>query len=206
VSDAAEPLREIDASDDPLEQFERWFAVARERSGLRDPNTMALATAAADGAPAVRMVLLKGHDDRGFVFFTNYGSRKGDELAENPHAALLFYWDPLGRQVRIEGPVMRATREETEAYAHARPRGSQLSALASPQSRPVSSREELEGTVTDLRERWTGVAELPVSESWGGFRLTPERYEFWQHRDDRLHDRLQYTRVGDGWERVRLAP
>jgi pyridoxamine 5'-phosphate oxidase len=206
MSDHAEPLRETDASPDPLEQFERWFAEAREHSGLRDPNAMALATATGDGIPSVRMVLLKGADARGFVFFTNYGSRKGGELAGNPRAALLFHWDALGRQVRIEGPVVPVTREETEDYARSRPRGSQLSALASPQSRPVGSREELEALVAELTERFSETDELPVSAAWGGFRLAPERYEFWQHRDDRLHDRLQYTHSGGAWERVRLAP
>jgi pyridoxamine 5'-phosphate oxidase len=152
------------------------------------------------------MVLIKQADESGFVFFTNYDSRKGGELTSNPRAALLFYWDPLGRQVRIEGPVRRTTPEESTAYARSRPRASQVSALASQQSRTVQSREALEARVAELTQRYEG-AELPLSDGWGGFRVTPESFEFWQHRDDRLHDRLRYTpQPGGGWALDRLSP
>jgi pyridoxamine 5'-phosphate oxidase len=201
----AQPLREEDADPNPFAQFERWFAEATH-AGVRMPEAAAVATAAADGKPSVRMVLVKETVERGFVFYTNYESRKGSELAANPRAALLFYWDPLGRQVRIEGPVERLTAAESAAYVRSRPHGSQLSALASPQSRVVESREELERRVAEQAARYAG-GDLAVPENWGGFRLTPETFEFWQHREDRLHDRLRYSR-GDAaaWRIERLAP
>ncbi|MGZ4202898.1 MAG: pyridoxamine 5'-phosphate oxidase [Thermoleophilaceae bacterium] len=187
---------------DPLTQFAAWFAEAGE-AGIRMPEAVALATATPDGAPSARMVLMKGFDERGFVFFTNYESRKGAELAANPRAALLFHWDALGRQVRIEGPVERTSREESGDYMRSRPPGSQLSALASPQSRPVESREWLEARVAEL----AGAGEQPLPEHWGGYRLRPESYEFWQHRDDRLHDRIAYRPApGGAWTRERLGP
>jgi pyridoxamine 5'-phosphate oxidase len=199
------PLREQDLDPDPVGQFAAWYADA-ERAGVRAPEAAAVATASRDGVPSVRMVLVKQCDDRGFVFFTNYDSRKGRELAGNPYATLLFYWDPLGRQVRIEGSVQRTSREESATYVRSRPRGSQLSALASPQSRPVESREALEQLVAELAALH-GDAELPLPQAWGGFRLSPESFEFWQHREDRLHDRLRYTRQdGSGWRIERLAP
>ena len=186
------PLREEDLDPDPLAQFARWLEEARERS-VFETEAMALATATRDGRPSVRMVLMKGLDRRGVVFFTDYGSRKGAELEENPQAALLFHWPALGRQVRIEGRVERADRVESETYARARSRDSQLSALASPQSRRVPSREWLEERVAALdREHPDG--ELPVREDWGGYRLAPEAWEFWQHRPSRLHDRFRYAR------------
>jgi pyridoxamine 5'-phosphate oxidase len=170
------------------------------------PEAAAVATATPDGAPSVRMVLVKQAADDGFVFFTNYESRKGQELSANARSALLFYWDPLGRQVRVEGPTARVSAEQSAAYVRTRPRGSQLSALASPQSRPIDSRHALERTVADLAARYEG-RELPIPDNWGGFRLAPERIEFWQHREDRLHDRLRYTRRTEGtWQLERLAP
>jgi pyridoxamine 5'-phosphate oxidase len=199
------PLREEDVDADPLRQFAAWFEDARA-AGIRAPEAMALATASAAGAPSVRMVLMKGFDERGFTFFTNYESRKGRELAQNERAALLFHWDALGRQVRIEGAVSRVEPGETAEYVRSRPRQSQLSALASPQSRPVESRAALEAAVVELAARHAG-GELPLPESWGGYRLKPETFEFWQHRDDRLHDRLAYRPApGGGWTIARLAP
>lgn len=205
VPDFAEPLREQDLDPDPLTQFKAWYKAAEE-ARARAPEAAALATATPAGVPSVRMVLVKGFDERGFVFFTNYESRKGLELAANPHAALLFHWDLLGRQVRIEGSVHRTSADETAAYVRSRPRGSQLSAIASDQSRPIASRETLEQRVGELAARYEG-AELPVPDHWGGFRLTPIRYEFWQHRMDRLHDRLRYAPAPTGgWSIERLAP
>jgi pyridoxamine 5'-phosphate oxidase len=195
---------ECDLVDDPLTLFQSWLDEARAAEGY-DAEAMAVATATPDGAPSARMVLLKGFDERGIVFFTNYGSRKGDELAANPRAALLFHWPAIGRQVRIEGPVSRVDRADSEAYARSRPRQSQLSALASPQSRPVPDREWLERRVEELDREHAG-AELPVRDDWGGYRVEPEAWEFWQHRDNRLHDRHRYERDGDGWRVERLAP
>jgi len=191
--------------DDPLTLFESWLAEAREAEGF-EADAMAVATATPDGAPSARMVLLKGFDERGVVFFTNYGSRKGDELERNPRAAILFHWPAVGRQVRIEGPVSRVERAESEAYARSRPRLSQLSALASPQSRPVPDREWLERRVEEL-DREHAEGELPVRDDWGGYRVEPVAWEFWEHRDNRLHDRHRYERADDGaWRVERLAP
>ncbi len=205
MADFALPLREEDADPDPLRQFAAWYRDAAQ-AGLREPGAVAVATSTLDGMPSARMVLLKRYDERGFVFYTNYGSRKGLELEANPHAAMLFYWDPLGRQVRIEGHAERTTSEESASYARSRPRGSQLSALASPQSQVIGSRSELEQRVADLAQLYAD-ADIPVPDDWGGFRLSPKRFEFWQHREDRLHDRLLYT-VGDDvpWRLQRLGP
>jgi pyridoxamine 5'-phosphate oxidase len=197
-------LNEQGVDPNPLDQLSAWFEDA-VRGGVPMPEAAALATAAADGAPSVRMVLVKQREERGFVFHTSYESRKARQLASNPRAALVFYWEALGRQVRVEGPVARTTAEETAAYVRSRPRASQLSALASPQSRTVTSRDELERRVAELSAAYDG-AELPVPETWGGFRLVPERIEFWQQRRDRLHDRLLYTRRDGAWSLERLGP
>ena len=205
VTDYGQPLREQDVDPDPLRQFGVWYQQAAH-AGVRMPEAMALATASSDGSPSVRMVLMKSFDQHSFVFFSNYESRKGSELAANPRAALLFHWDALGRQVRIEGPVERVSAEETAAYVRSRPRGSQLSALASPQSQTVHNRQTLEARVAELDEQY-GQGELPLPSNWGGFRLHVQSIEFWQQRHDRLHDRLLYTRgQHDSWSIERLAP
>jgi pyridoxamine 5'-phosphate oxidase len=196
------PLDEAEVDPDPLRQFGTWFEEATA-AGVRAPEAMAAATATSDGRPSVRMVLLKGFDEQGFVFFTGYASRKGAELEANPRAALLFYWDPLGRQVRIEGPVERVSDAESDAYFRSRPRGAQISASVSPQSRVVESRASLEALAADLEAQG---GEIPRPPTWGGFRLTPETYEFWQHRANRLHDRLRYRREDEAWKIDRLAP
>ena len=191
-------LREEDAADDPLQQFRAWYGDARGAAAL--PDAMALATADARGAPSARMVLLKQADERGFLFFSNYDSRKGRELASNPRAALLFYWHELGRQVRIEGRVDETMREESDVYFASRPLPSRRSAAASPQSRVVASRAALEKLVAEV------APDPRCPERWGGYRLVPDTYEFWQHLDDRLHDRLRYRRENERWVVERLAP
>jgi pyridoxamine 5'-phosphate oxidase len=198
------PLTEHDLDPNPLIMFGRWFDEAHAE-GAFEPDAAALATADGDGRPSARMVLTKGFDESGVVFFTNYASRKADELEANPHAALLFHWPALGRQVRIEGVVARVPRAETEAYARSRSRDSQLSALASPQSQPVPGRDWLEQRVAELDREHAG-AELPVREDWGGYRLSPAAWEFWQHRANRLHDRFRYLPEGAGWRIERLGP
>jgi pyridoxamine 5'-phosphate oxidase len=195
----ARPLDEADVAADPLEQFRAWFAEASEAVDV--PEAVALATAASDGAPSARMVLLKRADERGFAFVSGYESRKGRELAENPQAALLFYWHPLGRQVRIEGRVVRLPDAESDEYFASRPRASRISAVASAQSEVVPSREALEARVRDLAGT---VVRRP--STWGGFVLVAHTYEFWQHRENRLHDRLRYRRDGERWLLERLAP
>ena len=192
-------LNEADLNPDPLRQFESWFDAARE-AGVRAPEAMALATATPEGAPSARMVLLKGADERGFAFFTSYESRKGSELEANPRAALLFYWEPLGRQVRVEGTIERAPAKESDAYFASRAPGSRAGAAASRQSRPLAERSELDRAVAELGD------DVPRPEWWGGYRLRPERYEFWQHRENRLHDRFRYEREGSGWRIQRLYP
>jgi pyridoxamine 5'-phosphate oxidase len=199
----ARPLRRRDLDPDPLRQFQAWFAAA-EAAGEPFPHAFALATAGADGRPSVRMVLLKSADDSGFVFYSGYESRKGRELAANPHAALCFYWHGLGRQARVEGPAGRVTDAEADAYFATRPAGSRLSASVSRQSEPVANRDALEEAVADLRAH--AGDDLPRPRHWGGFRVRPDAYEFWQHRDDRLHDRFRYRREDGGWTIERLAP
>jgi pyridoxamine 5'-phosphate oxidase len=199
------PLGEDDLDPDPLVLFRRWFE-AVTAAGTLEPEAVALATATLDGRPSARMVLAKGVDQRGFAFYTNYGSRKGEELEANPRAALLFHWPALGRQVRVEGSVERLPREESERYARNRSRDSQVSALASPQSRPVPSREWLEDRVAELAREHEG-RDLPVRDDWGGYRLIPNAWEFWQHRPNRLHDRFRYLPdPGGGWRIERLGP
>src|SRR5918995_7251436 len=198
------PFDVPDLEQDPLSLFQQWLDEARAASRY-EAEAMAVATADAMGAPSLRMVLLKGCAERGLTFFTNYGSRKGTDLGSNPQAALLFHWPTLGRQVRVEGTVTRVDRAETEAYARSRPRASQLSALASPQSRPVPDRQWLERKVEEL-EREHAEGELPVRQEWGGYRVEPHAWEFWQNRDNRLHDRFRYERQADGWSVERLAP
>lgn len=197
-------LDELTVTDDPIALFRAWYRDA-ERAGLLLPEAAAVATATRDGAPSVRMMLLKEIDEGGFVFYTNYASRKGEELAANPRASLCFYWGILERQVRVEGAVEKIPVERSEAYFHTRPRGSQIGAWASEQSRPIESREALERRFRELEERFRG-QEVPLRPGWGGFRVTPRRIEFWQGRLNRLHDRLRYERAGDGWEVVRLQP
>ncbi len=195
------PLNEADVSADPIEQVGRWLDAAIA-AGVPMANAMSLATASADGRPSVRMVLLKDFDARGFVFFTNYGSRKGLELEANPHAALCLWWEPLHRQVRVEGTVSRVDAAESDDYFASRPRESNLGAIASPQSRVIADRAELEAATA----RADRPGPLVRPESWGGYRLHPEVIELWQGRQDRLHDRLRYERHGDSWRIDRLAP
>jgi pyridoxamine 5'-phosphate oxidase len=198
-------LTEKDAARDPFRQFEKWFQEA-EAAKIHEPNAGVLATAAKDGRPAARMVLLKGLDGRGFVFYTNYDSRKGRELEANPRASYVFPWVALERQVIVEGTVAKVAREESEAYFHSRPRASQLAAWASPQSSIISGRGALEEAMKATEKKYQG-AEAPLPPHWGGFRIVPETVEFWQGRRSRLHDRLRYRREpGGAWVIERLAP
>jgi pyridoxamine 5'-phosphate oxidase len=196
-------LRRADLDPDPLRQFALWYSQAAD--AVAAPEAMTLATATAAGAPSARMVLMKGFDQRGFVFYTNYFSRKGQEIAQNPRAAMLFHWQPLGRQVRVEGAVHRIDAAESDAYFATRAPGSRLSAAASPQSRPVESRAVLEDAVARLAARHPdGKVRRP--DEWGGLRLVASAYEFWQHGDDRLHDRFRYRREDEAWVVERLGP
>lgn len=201
-------LTEEDAGDDPIELFGRWFEQAKEanRGQWFEPNAMALATATPDGTPSNRIVLLKSFDEAGFVFYTNYSSQKGRELALNPRASAVFHWSELERQVRISGECETVSRAMSQAYHASRPRGSQLGAAVSRQSSVVSSRQSLEAQLTHFEQLYEGYA-VPLPADWGGYLLKPRRIEFWQGRENRLHDRLLYERAEKGgWRRVRLSP
>ena len=198
------PLDEASLDADPFVQFERWWEEAVEV--VREPEAICVATADATGQPRARMVLLRSRDERGFCFFTNYESRKGHDLEENPRASILWYVEPLGRQVRIEGAVEQVSESESDAYFASRPRGHQLGAHASRQSQPIGDRTALEEAVAQEERRFAGAA-VPRPTHWGGYRLVPTLFEFWQHREDRIHDRVLYTPVdGGGWERRRHQP
>lgn len=202
---AAHGLRRRDLDSDPIKQFGNWFTAAIE-AGIRDVNAMSLATAGRNARPSVRIVLLKGFDQDGFVFFTNYESEKGRQLEENPFVALGFYWIELDRQIRISGPVTRTSREESEHYFHSRPVGSQLGAWASRQSEVLDGRRVLDARLAEMTERF-GDKPIPLPPHWGGYRVKPDSIEFWQGRPNRLHDRFRYTRQADGsWLIDRLAP
>ncbi|MFD7286985.1 pyridoxamine 5'-phosphate oxidase [Streptomyces sp. NPDC059863] len=205
------PLLEKDLAPAPMEQFARWFKDAVS-AGIHEPNAMVVATATPDGRPSSRMVLLKAYDDRGFVFYTNYTSRKSDEIESNPSVSLLFPWHPLARQITITGTAVRTGRDETAAYFRTRPHGSQLGAWASDQSSPIASREELLQRYDELASRYPEDERVPVPPQWGGYRVTPRTVEFWQGHENRLHDRLRYVRegagegAGVGWRVERLCP
>ncbi len=207
-----EGLVEADLPGDPMAQFARWFKeAARAKDVLPEPNAMIVSTVDAEGRPSSRTVLLKGFDERGFVFFTNYDSRKARELAGNAHVSLLFPWHPVARQVIVSGTAARVGREETVAYFRTRPHGSQLGAWASAQSSVLASRDELDRAYADLAARYPVGEQVPVPPNWGGFRVTPQAVEFWQGRRNRLHDRLRYVRTPDGkggkdWHLERLSP
>lgn len=197
-------LDERDLEPDPVATFERWFAEARS-AGVHEPNAMVVASSTPDGAPSARMVLLKDFSVAGFVFFTNLGSRKGAELLANPRCALLFPWHQLERQVRVEGTAAPLPRAEVDAYFATRPREAQLGAWASHQSHVVADRDELQAAYDAAEERFAG-SDVPTPEGWGGFRVRPDSFEFWQGRSGRMHDRLVYRRHGGHWEIERLAP
>lgn len=197
-------LHETEADDDPVEQFRRWFEQAVSAQ-LPEPNAMTLATCTPDGRPSARIVLLKGYNGNGFTFFTSYEGRKAKELDSNPRAALVFYWPELERQIRIEGNIERTSSEESDAYFATRPRNSQLGAWASSQSSVVASREVLERRWAELQARYANQP-VPRPPHWGGYRLIPTVFEFWQGRPSRLHDRLRYRRSPTGWVRERLSP
>ncbi len=206
MSPSPDAFDEQSVDPSPLRQFERWFEEARVATNDR-AAAMTIATASRHGRPSARVVLLRGLDDRGLVFYTNYDSRKAEDLDANPHAAALFYWPELDRQIRVEGAITRVAREESEAYFAQRPRGHQVGAWASPQSTPIPDRAFLQSLFDDAESRFAdpNVA-VPLPPFWGGYRLTPDVFEFWVNRDDRLHDRIRYRRDDGGWVIERLAP
>ena len=189
----------------PIEQFAKWFQEAMD-SQILEPNAFTLATANKEGKPSARTLLLKGFDKEGFVFFTNYESRKAEDLLQNPKAAMLFTWLDLQRQIRIEGDIEKVSQEESEEYFQSRPRGSQIGAWSSPQSQSIESREVLESNQKMMEEKFSGLEKLPVPPFWGGYRVRPNWFEFWQGRESRLHDRIVYVLQNDNWEIGRLAP
>jgi pyridoxamine 5'-phosphate oxidase len=197
-------LDEKEVSRDPIAEFARWFAEA-QAAEVEEPNAMVLATATLEGKPSARVVLLKGFDERGFVFFTDYRSLKGAELEANPRAALVLHWSELERQVRITGDVTRTSAEESAAYYRSRPLGSRLGAWVSHQSQAIPSRDVLEGGLRDVERRFAG-GDVPLPPYWGGYRVKPGAIEFWQGRENRLHDRIRYVKDEGGWRIERLAP
>jgi pyridoxamine 5'-phosphate oxidase len=197
-------LRRIDLDPDPFKQFGTWFTAAVE-AGVRDVNAMTLATVSPDGQPTGRVVLLKGYGHDGFVFYTNYHSEKGQHLEKNPRAGLVILWKELERQVRIDGVVQKIPREESIRYFHSRPVGSQLGAWVSHQSEVIDARRVLDARLAELTERYAG-QEIPLPPHWGGYRVRPDRFEFWQGRPNRLHDRFRYTREDKSWRLERVAP
>lgn len=201
----SEIVYEESLAEDPMRQFAEWFQQAAD-SHLFEPNAMVVSTATPDGRPSTRTVLLKQFDGRGFVFYTNYGSRKGREIDENPHVALLFPWHPISRQVIVTGTASRIGRDETAAYFRSRPHGSQLGAWASEQSRVIESRAELDRRYLELEERYPEGEQVPVPPEWGGIRIVPDAMEFWQGHENRLHDRLRYVLEGGKWRLERLCP
>ncbi|MFJ9537003.1 pyridoxamine 5'-phosphate oxidase [Streptomyces sp. NPDC101225] len=203
----AEGLAETDLPATPVAQFAHWFGQAATQAHLFEPNAMVVSTADAEGRPSSRTVLLKSFDEQGFVFYTNYGSRKAADLAENPYVSLLFPWHPMARQVIVSGVARRTGRDETAAYFRTRPHGSQLGAWASAQSTVISGRDELDAAYAELAARYPEGEKVPVPPHWGGFRVAPRSVEFWQGRENRLHDRLRYVaRADGGWRVERLSP
>ncbi|MGK7888770.1 MAG: pyridoxamine 5'-phosphate oxidase [Leptolyngbyaceae cyanobacterium] len=198
-------LNRADVCDHPIDQFQQWWQAVLA-ADVVEPNGMTLATVGEDGRPSARIVLLKGFDQRGFCFFTNYTSRKGQELLHNPQAALVFWWEPLERQVRIEGTVSQMTAAESDEYYNSRPKGSRIGAWASPQSQVIGDRQLLEDNQTRLESEYADTDAIPRPPHWGGFRLAPTQVEFWQGRSSRLHDRICYSKTEAGWDIVRLAP
>jgi len=204
--DYAEELLDVgDVATNPIQQFNQWFEAAVQ-ANLPEPNAMTLATCDKKGRPSARIVLLKGIDDKGFRFYTNYNSRKGQEMLDNPHVALVFNWLGLQRQIRIEGIVEKLTPEQSTEYFQSRPKGSQIGAWTSPQSDIISNRQVLEIRVEELKKKYKGQETLPRPDHWGGYVVQPDRVEFWQGRASRLHDRIQYMKVNNEWQITRLAP
>jgi pyridoxamine 5'-phosphate oxidase len=197
-------LSKNNINNNPFEQFSIWYKSAAD-AGFIHPDAMTLATADKNGKPSARIVLLKSFDEKGFIFFTNYESRKGYELEVNPHASLVFYWDKIDKQVRIEGSIEKISAKESEEYFHTRPQGSQIGALASPQSKVITDRKYLEEKFSELSRKYEG-KEIPLPQNWGGYRVKPYYFEFWQSRENRLHDRITYIRDRDYWKIERLAP